>query len=69
MYFDVREYLSNGGNEDDVIALVKSGLGQSLTEKTVSFRNEYVNFYGHATEKTVNHLAEELGMGKGIKDK
>ena len=69
MYFDVREYLSNGGNEDDVIALLKSGLRPSLTEKTVSFRNEYVNFYGHATEKTVNHLAEELGVGKGNKDK
>ena len=62
MYFDIREKLSGGSNEDEVIAMLKSGLQHELLTKTAAFRNEYVNFYGHAAEKTVDHLAGVLGI-------
>ena len=60
MYFDIRDYLSGSASEDGVIAILRDLNIQKEKEKTVSFRNKYMNFYGEASKKTVDCIAEHV---------
>lgn len=60
MYFDVRDYLSGSETEDGVIAILKVISIEKEIEKTVAFRNKYMNFYGEASKKTVECIAEHI---------
>ena len=60
MYFDIRDYLSGADTEDGVIAILRNLNSQRETEKTVAFRNKYLNFYGEASKKTVDCIAEHI---------
>jgi CDP-glycerol glycerophosphotransferase len=60
MYFDIREYLSGSASEDGVIALLSKLDANKEIEKTVAFRNKYMNFYGEASKKTVDCIAEHI---------
>ncbi len=60
MYFDIREKISGGANEDQVIELIKSVDMTAESQKAVSFRDEFVNFYGSAAKAAVDCIAREL---------
>jgi len=60
MYFDIREKISGGANEDQVIELIQSVDMIAESQKTVSFRDEFVNFYGSAAKAAVDCIAREL---------
>lgn len=60
MYFDIRDYISGADNEEEVINLFKKLDYQKEIEKTKAFRNKYMNFYGNATEKTIDFIAERI---------
>lgn len=62
MYFDIREYLSGAATEDDVIDYIKNMDYSSEVEKTRAFRDSFMNFYGSAAKKTVDCIAEHIGM-------
>lgn len=60
MYFDIRECLNGADSEDGVIAILRDIDVQRESEKTVAFRNKYMNFYGEASKKTVDCIAEHI---------
>lgn len=60
MYFDIRDYLSGADSEDGVIAILKDVDTEKEIEKTVAFRNKYMNFYGEASKKTVDCIADHI---------
>lgn len=60
MYFDIRDYLSGSSSEDGLIAILKNVNIKKEIEKTVAFRNKYMNFYGDASKKTVDCIAEHI---------
>lgn len=60
MYFDIRDYLSGSASEDGVIVILKELDYKKEIEKTVTFRNKYMNFYGEASKKTVDCIAEHI---------
>ena len=60
MYFDIREKISGGATEDQVIELIKSLDLTEESQKTVSFRDEFVNFYGSAAKAAVDCIARGL---------
>ena len=62
MYFDIREYLSGSSSEDGIINILKTLNNQKEIDKTVAFRNRYMNFYGEATKKTVSYISEAIGV-------
>ena len=57
MYFDIRDYLSGSDNEDGVIRLLKDCSLETETKKTKDFRNQFVKYYGHATEAALDCIA------------
>ena len=67
MYFDVRDFLSGSSDEDGLITLLKTLDYQHEVEKTRVFRNTFVNYYGNATEKTIDYVAGQLGLEGGWK--
>ena len=58
MYFDIREYLSGAETEDELISIIKDMNEQIERDKTICFRDEYVNFYGNAAVRAVDRIAE-----------
>lgn len=58
MYFDIRKYLSGASNEDDLINLLVELNFDNELHRTIKFREKYVNYYGNASTKTVDHIAE-----------
>ena len=60
MYFDIRDYINGAASEDEVIELIKCLDREKETEKTRQFRNNFVNYYGHATKASVDCIAEHL---------
>ncbi len=62
MYFDIREKISGGTTENEVIMCIKCIDEESEMRKTVAFRNEFVNFYGNATKAAVDCIAAALHL-------
>lgn len=60
MYFDIREKISGGLNEDQVIERIKNIDTIAESKKTILFRDEFVNFYGSAEKAAVDCIAREL---------
>lgn len=61
MYFDIRDYLDGASSEQDLVKLL-GDLNAADVVKTIRFREQYVPYYGSATEKTVDYLAHCLGV-------
>lgn len=59
MYFDIREYIDGSDNESDIITMLKN-MDYDDISKTKKFRDTYVEYYGQATEKTVDFIARQL---------
>lgn len=62
MYFDIRDYLPNAENEDDLIQLIKAHSEHGCIAKTKSFRQKYVTAYGNASHKSLDIISKELGV-------
>lgn len=62
MYFDIREYIDGATTEDELIEMIKSLDYEKASERTVAFRNRFINFYGHAADAAVDCIAKELGL-------
>lgn len=62
MYFDIRYYLSGAENEDKLISIIKNIDEQNEQNKTIYFRDKYVNFYGNAASKAVDRIAELIKL-------
>ena len=62
MYFDIRERISGGQEENQIIELIKNMDTAVETRKTISFRDEFVNFYGSATKAAVDRIVRELEL-------
>ncbi len=60
MYFDIRDYLSGAESEEDLISIIKNMDHQIESNKTICFRDKYVNYYGNATVKAVDYIAEHI---------
>ena len=60
LYFDIREKISGSDNEDGVIRIIKNMDKETEQMKTVSFRDQYVGFYGSATKGAVDYIAERI---------
>lgn len=59
LYFDIRKELPGGFlNEEDLLKLIKSG--EDVMVSVRAFANKYVTEYGHATEKAVNVIFENI---------
>lgn len=60
MYFDIRDYLSGAESEDELLSLLIEIDKQNEIKKTKVFRCKYMNFYGDATQKTIDCVAEHI---------
>lgn len=60
MYFDIREWLPNADNEDDLINLIKNTDTTKENTATKRFREEFVAEYGNATKKSLDIIYQEI---------
>ena len=60
MYFDIRDYISGGADEDQILELLRTMDVTKEKEKTAEFRKTYVNFYGNAAEAAVDCIAKKI---------
>lgn len=60
MYFDIREWINGAKSEGELIQLLKNLDCSIEKQKTFNFRCKYMNFYGEATKKTVDCIAEHI---------
>lgn len=60
MYFDIREHLNGGKNEDEIINILKNIDVNLEVNKTIDFKNKFVNYSGDATKKTIDYLYKVL---------
>jgi CDP-glycerol glycerophosphotransferase len=60
MYFDIREWLPSASNEEELIRLIGNTDTTTRNEATIKFQQEYVTEYGHATEKSLDIIYEQL---------
>ena len=63
MYFDIREWISGADTEDGVIEMIKKNDPKTEKQKTIAFRDQFVNFYGAATKSAVDCIVRELRIG------
>lgn len=60
MYFDIREYLPGGKNEDEIIELLRK-LTDIEKDATRKFREKYINYYGNAADQSLDCIAAHIG--------
>ena len=62
MYFDIREYLSGSENEDELLSILRHYDEMTEKAKNKIFRQKYVNYYGNASFKAVEYIANNIGL-------
>lgn len=62
VYFDIREKLNGGSNEDELIELLLHLDMKEESKRSKEFRSEFVNYYGNATKSAVDWIAKNLGL-------
>ena len=60
MYFDIRKELSGADKEEELLTLLTSLNEQKEIERTVQFRNRYVNYYGTAVKQSLDCIASHI---------
>ena len=61
MYFDIRDEISGGDNEDKVIELLKNLDYENEKEKLLKFRDKYLNYYGNAVGMSLDCIIKNIG--------
>ncbi len=64
VYFDIRQYVSGGTNETELMDIILNMDENKEIQKTVAFRNKYVNYYGNAVSQSVDCIAKRIGAEK-----
>lgn len=61
LYFDVRDALPGGHmDEDELINYIKNGNKDEIMAKVHEFKSKYVQAYGHATEKCLDLIYQNI---------
>ena len=61
MYFDIRDQLLGGAiSEEELIDIIQNLPVEECLEKVKLFREKYVEFYGDATEKSLDIILENI---------
>ena len=61
LYFDIRDYLPGGHmSEKELLEYIKNGDVSEIMEKVNSFKNKYITQYGHATEKCLDIICDNI---------
>lgn len=60
LYFDIRNYISGGKNEDEIIELLNN-IDENEKLKSKTFRDAFVNYYGNATQKSLDYIISNIG--------
>ncbi len=64
VYFDIRQCVSGGTNETELMDIILNMDESKEIQKTVAFRNKYVNYYGNAVSQSVDCIAKRIGAEK-----
>lgn len=60
VYFDIRNWLPSATNENELLELIcKTNISEN-SEATIKFQKKYVTEFGHATEKSLDIIFENL---------
>lgn len=62
MYFDIRDWLPYAENENELLEMLENLNYDECTQKTIKFRNQYVEAYGNASKQSLDIIAKELGL-------
>lgn len=60
LYIDIRNYISGGKTEDEILDIICDMDVNDEIEKTKAFRYKYMNYYGNATKLTVDWIAKNV---------
>lgn len=60
VYFDIREWLPSATNENDLLSIISSTVTDNNNDLTKRFQRKFVTEYGHATEKSLEIIYEQL---------
>ena len=61
LYFDVREDLPGGYmKEDELLDYIKNGDRQEIMKKVETFRNKYIQVFGHATDTCLDIIYKNI---------
>jgi CDP-glycerol glycerophosphotransferase len=60
VYFDIRDYVSGGDNEDELMNCLRNISYSEEVKRTRKFREKYINFYGDAARQTVDYIARAI---------
>ena len=61
MYFDIRDLINGSDNEDGLLKIIKNCDNEIEKQKTVDFRNRYVNYYGNAAQQALDFIYKNIG--------
>lgn len=59
MYFDIRKYIESAVTEEELLDKIKY---DQNSEKTIFFREKYIEYYGTATRTCVDKIYDEIGV-------
>lgn len=60
LYFDIRSFFKNCDNEDDLLIILNKMDYKEESIATSKFKNRFLNYYGNASDKTIDKLYELL---------
>ena len=60
LYFDIRGWLNGSDNEDMIIDLINNIDEGKEKLKTQQFKNEFLQYYGDASKKCVDLIADKI---------
>lgn len=60
MYFDIRSYLSNADNEEELLKLIQTTDVTAESEATRRFQEKYVTEYGNAAKKSLDIIYDAI---------
>ena len=60
MYFDIREWLPNADNEDDLIRLIQNTDTTKESVSTKRFQEKFVTEYGSAAKKSLDIIYDAI---------
>lgn len=64
MYFDIRDYLPNADNEDDLIKLIQNTDTTKENAATKRFQEHFVTEYGSAAKKSLDIIYDKIRLVK-----
>jgi CDP-glycerol glycerophosphotransferase len=60
MYFDIRDYVNGGATESEIFDKLLTMDSALESQKTIHFRDTFVNFYGNAAKSAVDYIANHV---------